>query len=73
MWVDSFIAWFNGSWLVRVSLGMVGIVIITYPQWLPRLESMLGVHEEGWAYTWGWWKAGMEFKLERLRRWLSGE
>ena len=55
-------------WGIRVVLVLVGIGIITYPQWLPHLEKKLGVENGDWSFWYGWQKHRLEEKRRMRRR-----
>ena len=55
-------------WRIRVVLVLVGIGIITYPQWLPHLERKLGIENGDWSFWYGWQKHRLEEKRKFCRR-----
>lgn len=58
------------DWNVRTLLVLLGIAVLTHPQWLPHLERWLGVNDQGWAFWYGWNKARLHIWLEK-RGWKS--
>ena len=55
-------------WWARATLVVLALLLVSYPQWLPTVKYWLGIREEGFVYTKGWWKAGIEDWLDKRKR-----